>query len=292
MSSLTHQLIHLAARQAPSDLSERLEEEWLADLTERRGHLSRVLFGLGCCWATTVIAYEHRSLNISTASTASGRGTMTAYVTDALPFSRRTLAFAGIVGFHVLVIYAFASGLAARIIPTTPTTQAEVIQEAHVRETPPPLNPGVKFEPTKIIIPPQPPQIFPQNDRPTAPTDVGTQTIQPPTTGIAGPAPAIAATVERVGGGPGKGFPSSDDFYPPGAIRMGQTGTSTIQVCVDPTGHLSSTPTIGASSGSALLDQGALRLAKAGSGHYRPSTENGTAINSCFGLRITFNLKN
>ena len=45
------------------------------------------------------------------------------------------------------------------------------------------------------------------------------------------------------------------------------------------------------SSGSARLDEGAIKLARAGSGHYRASTENGTPVSSCYGYLIKFNLR-
>jgi len=290
MSPLTHQLIRYAERKAPPSLAERLEEEWLADLTERHGHLSRALFGLGCCWATTVIAFEHRALNISTASTASGRGTMSAYFTEHSPFSRRTVAFAGIVALHAVVIYGFATGLGQHVFRELPTAMlGDFLQEPKVHDAPPPVHTDVKFTLTKVDIPPP---VTTDIDLPPEPSFVN----DPNANSITPPAPVTETfptihPVQRVGGGPGKGFPNSEDFYPPAAIRADQTGTSTIHVCVAPSGQLSSPPTLGASSGSALLDQGALRLAKAGSGHYRPGTENGTAVNSCFGLRITFDLK-
>jgi hypothetical protein len=39
------------------------------------------------------------------------------------------------------------------------------------------------------------------------------------------------------------------------------------------------------------LDEGAIKLAKAGSGHYRATTENGTPVSSCYGFLIKFNLQ-
>jgi hypothetical protein len=72
---------------------------------------------------------------------------------------------------------------------------------------------------------------------------------------------------------------------------MGRTGISTVQVCTDDKGRLTAAPMIAQSSGSSGLDEGALRLAKAGSGHYRATTEDGRAVNSCYPVRIRFDLK-
>lgn len=40
------------------------------------------------------------------------------------------------------------------------------------------------------------------------------------------------------------------------------------------------------------LDEGALRLAKAGPGHYGATTEGGRPVNSCYPFRIRFDLRN
>jgi len=103
--------------------------------------------------------------------------------------------------------------------------------------------------------------------------------------------PEVKEAVSRVLGGPGKGFPNSDDYYPAAARRLSEQGSATVQVCVDKEGRLTANPTVTQSSGSARLDGGALKLAKAGSGHYRPTTENGLAVSSCYGYRIKFDLR-
>jgi biopolymer transport protein ExbD len=51
-------LIRRAARRTPEALCERLEEEWLAHLSQQRGVLSRWTFALGCYWAATFIAHD------------------------------------------------------------------------------------------------------------------------------------------------------------------------------------------------------------------------------------------
>lgn len=101
-----------------------------------------------------------------------------------------------------------------------------------------------------------------------------------------------AHVVTQVQGGPGSGFPNPDDYYPTLAKYREVQGTSTVRVCVDVHGRLTSDPATLQGSGSALLDEGALKLAKAGSGHYRASTEDGRPVNSCYPFRIRFQLKN
>jgi len=67
---------------------------------------------------------------------------------------------------------------------------------------------------------------------------------------------------------------------------------ATVRTCVDSKGRLIADPTILQSTGSTRLDEGALRLAKAGSGHYRATMEDGRAVNSCYPFRIRFELRN
>jgi TonB family protein len=73
---------------------------------------------------------------------------------------------------------------------------------------------------------------------------------------------------------------------------MEEQGIATVRVCVDVNGRLTSDPTTLQSTGSSRLDEGALKLARAGSGHYRATTEDGRPVNSCYPFRIRFQLKN
>jgi hypothetical protein len=46
VDGFAHRLIHRAAQRAPGSLSERLEEEWLADLAAQRSLISRLRFAI------------------------------------------------------------------------------------------------------------------------------------------------------------------------------------------------------------------------------------------------------
>ena len=91
-------------------------------------------------------------------------------------------------------------------------------------------------------------------------------------------------------GGPGRGFPNTEGFYPAASRRAGEQGVSTVRVCVDATGHLTGEPSIARSSGIARLDEGALTLARAGSGYYRSTVEDGNPVADCYAFRIHFTL--
>ena len=118
--------------------------------------------------------------------------------------------------------------------------------------------------------------------------------IDVPATGDATPIriePETPQSVTRVNGGPDRGFPNGEAFYPPASIRLGETGTASVQVCVNAEGRLTAAPVLERSSGSRRLDEAALRLATAGSGHYRPSTEGGRAVSSCYSFPVEFRLR-
>jgi TonB family protein len=203
-------------------------------------------------------------------------------------FSRRTLAFVLIVGVHGVLILVLANGLAHGFINVIPKgIEIGWMPEAPKNQPPPLLPPPPKFSPPVIEIPPPEGGVV-------YPTDDG-HTIQAVIPGVEEhllPPSPPPHTVNRVLGGPGKAFPNTDDFYPPDAIRGGVSGAATVRTCVDDKGRLTAAPTLAQTSGSASLDAGALKLAKAGSGHYRATTEDGHPVSSCYEFRIRFGFKN
>jgi TonB family protein len=139
-----------------------------------------------------------------------------------------------------------------------------------------------------MIDVPQPeyPPVGPYDDTVDVNPDVHNTLPQPPIP------PAPPRTVTRVPGGPGSGFPNTDEYYPSISKWKLEQGIVTVRVCVDAHGRLTGEPTTVESSGSARLDVGALQLAKAGSGRYRPTLEDGKAVNSCYSFRVRFELRN
>jgi hypothetical protein len=116
--SLGRWLIAHAARFAPPALAERLEEEWLAALEERRGAVARLRLALGCCWATGVIAHEQAGVAVLAAASPAGPnllGALSRHEPSLLP--RRTAVIFVIVCLHVLAISALVTGLAWTEIP-------------------------------------------------------------------------------------------------------------------------------------------------------------------------------
>lgn len=289
VDGIARSLVQHAARRAPAALAERLEEEWLADFAERRGPLARLRFGLGCVWATQVIAHDYLEPKVAAATAGGGSVATSSHPGPDFSFlSGRTLAVLGIIGLHGLIVYAFATGMVHKVVKVIETPVGVFRDEPRKVDLPPPLPPPTDLHrPQPVTIPnPDVPLLdvdkgatFAVTDLKGLPDGPTTQVVQPP-------------PVKRVQGGPGKGFPNTDDFYPPPEIRSGTVGTATVSVCTDERGRLTADPTLVNTSGSAGLDHGALRLAKAASGHYRATTEDGRAVSSCYPFRVTFSMRN
>ena len=290
MDGAAGRLVHFAARRTPETLSQRLEEEWLADLAERRPGFSRLRLGFGCCWATYHIEREHRVAAIAAAGSRVARSNVAAFrAENSKLFSRRTVTFLLVASLHAAVLLALAAGVNSKLIKLTPTRfEVHPIDRALPRvDLPPVVKPDlntIRIDPLKpvdnLTFEPDPPP--PSGDGREIPRDAQ---------GGTGSLPPTPVSIYRVQGGPGIGFPSAHDFYPAGAILRGEQGIATVNACVDGNGRLTSNPTILQSTGSSRLDKGALTLAIAGSGHYRATTENGKPVNSCYAFRIRFDLK-
>jgi TonB family protein len=275
-------LIRYAARTAPGSLSERLEEEWLADLAEQHGGLSRLRFAIGCCWATRVIAHEHLISGVAISRSGAGHSAMASFAPASFS-SRRSAVLVLIIAVHAILIYGFASAFVHGVIKVPTIMQGSVVNapQKHLAP-PPPIDPH--WTSTRPVLP----RIdsvfsFPTDDAGT----ITTLVPQPPTGGTSPPSRSLVA---RMVGGPGRGFPSAEDYYPPAARRLGEQGVAIVQVCVNEAGRLSAPATIAQSSGSAYLDEGALKLATDGSGHYRATTEDHRPVSDCYPVRIRFQL--
>ena len=290
VDGIANRLIHRAAQRAPNSLSKRLEEEWLADFAEQRGSMTRLRFAIGCCWATNVIAREYVAAAIPVATIPTGHAHFVPCPEDSIPtYAGRAVTILVVIFLHAAVF----CGLAMGLVPEFTKIMADPFT-VRVFDPPPrqslPVPPRSEVRPTQIRLPTQ--EIAPRLQWESTEAIEGIER-EPP-----GPAlpPSLSSSpptaVNRVPGGPAAGFPSTNDFYPDAAIRAREEGVATVRACVDGRGRLTSEPTIVESTGSARLDQGAVKLAKAGSGHYRPTTEDGQAVDACYPFRIRFELRN
>jgi TonB family protein len=286
MHGVSQWLIHHAASRAPESLSQRLEEEWLADLAARPSTMSQLRLAIGCCWATHVIALEHQPLSVPATSSAVEGKFMSAYAQHDLGyFSRRSSTLFLVASLHAALFYGLVTTLTPHGTVVQTPFQTRWVKNPLPLALPPAL-PQPQLTGTKIDAP------KPEFEVPSEPDPSRDVMIYDPEPSRPTPPASPAHVVKQVPGGPGIGFPNADDFYPDLARRMEEQGVATVRVCVDAKGRLTSDPSTLQGTGSSRLDEGALRLARAGSGHYRATTEDGQPVNSCYPFRIRFQLKN
>lgn len=210
---------------------------------------------------------------------------MAAYVQDSQFLTRRGAVFLAIIALHLFVIWALATGLARRAIElVAPPIQTDIVEEVKKEDLPPPPPPPEMERPPVEVPPPDINIDVPVETTSTAISDTTNQHIVAPP-----PKPAAAVAATNIG--PAKGLPSTDDYYPQSARRLGQEGLVNINLCVGPDGKLSQAPAVTKSSGTASLDEAAIKWANASSGHWKPATEDGKPINKCSQLPVRFTLK-
>jgi protein TonB len=208
----------------------------------------------------------------------------TAHAHESTFIPRRVFVFLTIVGLHVLLGYGLATGLARKVVEViAPPIETDIIEEMKKQEEPPPPPPP-EFERPPVEVPPPEVAI-------DIPIDTSQSTAIQDVTNVPRPAPpppprAVVRTPPR----PDQGrFPSSEEYYPASAKRLNQQGSPTVRACVGTNGRLAEAPTIAQSSGVPALDDGAIKLAKAG--RYIPGTEDGKPVAACFTFRVKFELK-
>ena len=197
--------------------------------------------------------------------------------------SRRMGVFAFIVGFHLLLVYGLVSGLARKVVEVVaPPLVTDIIEEIKPEDKPPPPPPPQMERPPVQVPPPDDVIDIPMETNTTAISNV----TDKPAPAAAPPAPVVVArTPAKIGR-----MPSSEDYYPAASKRAEEQGTATVKVCVDAKGKLIGNPSVVTSSGFDRLDEGAVKLARAG--RYQPGTSGGQAQDeSCVSFRVKFEIK-
>lgn len=187
-----------------------------------------------------------------------------AYADQPTMTPRKAVAIGLVIILHLLIGYAFLTGLAFTVIKKA----AQDLKVVDIKDQPPP--PEQK--------PPPPPPQQPQHEVPpppivSPPPIVQTQTLAPPitTVPVAPPAPPPVVTPSAPPAPPApvvsqaaaaKGDPRTwitNDDYPPEAIRLEQQGVSGIAWTINEQGRVENCH-VTSSSGSAVLDDTACRL--------------------------------
>jgi len=205
-------------------------------------------------------------------------------------FSLRSGTLFLIAGLHAALFYGLITTLShTPSIAGPPRLQNQPVAPVPRAKDLPPV-PGPDLKDWTIHVPKPAidlPKMDIDVDVPGEPSDKPNEVIPEP--GL--PPVTQSHVVQRLAGGPGAGFPETAEFYPSHSIRLAEEGISTVQVCVDRRGRLTTEPTTVKGSGIERLDEAALKLARAGSGHYRATAEDGQPVNSCYAFGVRFQLR-
>ena len=174
---------------------------------------------------------------------------------------------------HLGAIYALATGLAQNLYKkTVQEFKAEVIPPKQEVVKPPPPPPPELQKPPPPFVPP--PDIVIQTEAAPSNTITVQSKVSTPTPPPPKPvAPAGITSPVLEAGGAGK---CESSYYPPIAVRLNQTGTTTVAVHVGADGGVESVSLVN-SSGHDSLDQAAIKCINA-AWHYKPAMQNGQPV--------------
>lgn len=196
--------------------------------------------------------------------------------------NRRVIGFGMVVVFHVLVVYAFMSGLGQMVVDRLKgPLETRLIEEAKIEEDAPPPPPP-KFAP--------PPPVF--VDMPVvAITEASTTSAIQNTTNVrpvAPPPPPKADVVVAPRQNPRRPNTGAEDMYPAMSRRLGEEGTVVLLLTVNEEGRVTEAK-VQTTSGFDRLDEAATKEA-ARSWRFLPGTINGKASAMQMPIRVTFKL--
>lgn len=199
---------------------------------------------------------------------------------DSSFISSRAIVFFIIVGFHVLIVWGLASGLARKVVEViAPPIETDIIEEVDERPEPPPPPPP-EMERPPVEVPPPEVAIEIPVETTTAIQDV---TNRPPP-----PKPPPPRVVQR---NPPKldirRSPATDEYYPPASRRSNEEGVTTVRACVGADGRTGNA-TIERTSGYPRLDEAAVKWAQRA--RWSPGTEDGKPVEMCAPFNVRFQL--
>src|SRR5437763_12293606 len=170
---------------------------------------------------------------------------MAVYVHDSQFMTRRGIVLVAIIGLHVFIAWAIATGLARRALEVIePPIQTDIAEEVKTEKEPPPPPPP-EFEKPPVEVPPPDVTI----DMPVEPAQTTAITAVAATPHPPAPPRPSSRTAPKLG----TGFPNTEDYYPAASKRLGEEGTPTLHVCIVANGNLSAPPPVTQSSASARV---------------------------------------
>lgn len=197
---------------------------------------------------------------------------------------------------HVLLGYAFVTGLALKVVKqiVAPIEAVQVKDEAPPPDEPPPPPPKEQEIPPYV----PPPEVTVQSDAPPPPT-LSVQTVQPqpqPTFTPAPPVPraepppaAPAGPTQRAQQANARIFEVSEDDYPPSSLRAEEEGVTQVKVSIGANGRVE-TCEVTTSSNFPKLDERTCKIAQS-RWRFKPALQNGTPVGDTLVKRIRWQIR-
>lgn len=193
---------------------------------------------------------------------------------------RRMIAFAMIIGLHILIAWAFIAGFGvAKIAKLVKDVQVSIIKQQEVKETPPPPPKPTLDKPPPVVVPPPLININVPIEAPV----VRTVDKAPP----AAPkviSPSVTVPIKTV-----QQPDCGEDYYPSQAKRLEQEGSVVVKFCVSPANKIEGPIEVVSGSGFPALDEAAGKCIAAG--RYRAGTVDGKPQTTCKNIKVTYKLK-
>jgi protein TonB len=201
---------------------------------------------------------------------------------------KRGVALLVVVLLHVIVGYAFYTGLASRLVQTIipPVEIAQIDKPKDVDKPPPP---PPKLEEIKPYVPP-PEFVDIQQPAPTNAIATVTAVQQPaPQAPVAAPAPPAPKAGTNIKMDPKHPLKIGEDYYPDASKRANEEGRCIVTVTVSADGRISN-ESIQTSSGFPRLDEACLKGVHGQ--RMIPATEDGKPVEKTVALPIVWKLTN
>ena len=200
---------------------------------------------------------------------------------------RRGAALLVVILLHVVVGYAFYSGLASRLVQTIipPVEIAQIDKPKDVDKPPPP---PPKLEEIKPYVPPPEFVDIQQQAEPTNAIVTVTQTVQAPQTVAAAPAPPAPKPGTPIAQDPKHPLKIGEDYYPDASKRANEEGRCIVSITVAADGRITN-EAIQTSSGFPRLDEACLKGVHGQ--RMKPATEEGKPIEKTVSIPIVWKLK-
>jgi protein TonB len=210
------------------------------------------------------------------------------YEEPSLFSGRRGVALLVVILLHVVVGYAFYSGLASRLVQTIipPVEIAQIDKPKDVDKPPPP---PPKLEEIKPYVPPPEFVDIQAAPEPTNAIAVVTQQVQAapaPVAQAAPPAPKASTSIKM---DPKHPLKIGEEYYPDASKRANEEGRCTVQVTVAADGRITA-ETIQTSSGFPRLDEACLKGVHGQ--RVIAATEDGKPVEKTVSIPIVWKLTN